>query len=97
MRSLAVAMCALSFVMSGCDELTCGPPEEAEFTCEPVAAGTANTCGAIRFKGTTYGEGNAFPLGCRVRLPECVDAYPDNVQTCDCIMLGDAPQWACPI
>ena len=99
MRSLAMAACATFWLAyaTGCDELTCSPPEEPEYDSAPVALGSPNTCGVLQFQGTTYSTENGYPEGCRVRLPMCVSAYPSNVQTCDCVMLGTELQWACPI
>lgn len=98
-ESIAVGLCLLiGLSLTACDELSCGPPDEAEFACQPVAPGTANTCGSVEWDGETFGEGQAFPTGCRVRLPACVRAHSSNVQTCDCVSLGsEPPQWSCPI
>lgn len=83
--------------LSGCDDNTCGHPDEVEYTCAPVAPGTPNTCGPATFRDMTYGDGMAFPEGCEMRLPMCVETFPEYVQTCECHTSGGAGSWACPI
>lgn len=94
-----VALCALVALScrAACDELLCGPPEEPEYSCTPVAPGTPDTCGGPIFEGEKYDQDKAFPIGCTVRLPTCVSAHASSVQTCDCQVLGDTPRWSCPI
>lgn len=99
MRSLALTVCALlsSGVATGCGD-TCDAPEEPEYDCTPAVSGTANTCGGPMWNGVTYDQDKVFPVGCTVRLPACVGAYPDSVQTCTCGLGGsDPPKWGCPV
>ena len=60
---------------SGCGD-SCDAPDKPEYSCQPVAPGTPGSCSGPMFDGTTYDQDMAFPMGCEVRLPTCVEAFP---------------------
>lgn len=83
-------------VASGCNN-QCGHPDEPEYSCEPVAPGTPNSCGGPVFNDMKYDQDKAFPSGCSVSLPMCVEAFPNHVQTCECSPFEGGMNWVCPI
>lgn len=80
----------------GCGN-ACDHPDEQEYSCEPVAPGTPNSCGGPTFDGMAYDQDKAFPKDCTVRLPMCVSAYPGYVQTCTCSDAFGSLMWVCPV
>lgn len=95
-RAIVLSTFVWLVALNGCDDNACGHPDQVEYSCMPVAPGTPGTCGPLEFRGMTYGEGMAFPDGCRISLPMCVEAFPESVQTCDCSAVSSG-SWACPI
>lgn len=79
---------------------TCSPPDEVEVSCEPLPADSAETgCSGRAYGGTPVPGGDedtVYPVGCEVRYPFCLDAYPTSVAECFCLE-GIAPAWSCPI
>jgi hypothetical protein len=75
--------------LSGCDDDICGAPDQAQYSQPPITPGQDGCQGRAPDTDKTY------PLGTRVRLPECLPAYPSEVATCTCS--GTSPQWTCPI
>lgn len=100
MRALVVGASLWILGSSGCANFfsDCDAPDKPEYSCEPVAPGTPGSCGGPRFDNKAYDEDLAFPRGCEVRLPMCVDAHPEQVQTCTCDYPGNTVvEWSCPI
>ena len=94
MASRAWVVGLLFVSLTGCDGNRCDHPDKTEYSCEPVAPGTPNSCaGGPSFPEMSYDPDKVFPTGCTVRLPECLEAFPDDVKTCDC-MNGT---WECPV
>jgi len=78
----------------------CTPPDEVEISCEPLPAdSTEEGCSGRAYGGTPVPGGDedtVYPIGCEVRYPECLAAFPNNVATCFCTE-GVTPTWTCPL
>jgi hypothetical protein len=82
------------------DAATCMPPAEVEVSCEPLPEGTTEEgCSGRALNGASVPGGDeetVWPVGCEVRYPYCLDAYPMSVASCTCLE-GTAPTWNCPV
>jgi hypothetical protein len=106
MRIAIAALAALGLVagLSGCFITgdTCDHPDQQEISCEPLpATSTAPGCvgrPADGAGGPASHLDDRYPVGCKVRDPVCLVAYPADVMTCTCGDQGDGtPVWYCPV
>jgi hypothetical protein len=77
----------------------CTPPAELTYLCAPLPLGAPDSCagGPSLFDAPKPDLDKAFPVGCEAKLPFCVGAYPNSVQTCYCQNNGSANEWVCPV
>jgi hypothetical protein len=104
MRGFVAALLCCAMVAAGCDDdddNTCGHPDKAMYSCEPVPVGTPDSCtggpGGDFLGLPVQDPDKAFPVGCRATLPICEAYYPGSVQTCDCTGGGMYVGWGCPL
>lgn len=88
------------------DAIVIGDGGVATYTCQPLPAGTPDTCGEAprTFWGWTTSAPPSdarYPIGCGVSFPVQNPYYPGPNQSCECnrVLSGPtgAPTWACPI
>jgi hypothetical protein len=100
----AAAVLAVAVASAGCGIFnTCGHPDEDELSCKALPASSTEPACAGRPNDDAGGPmthlEDRYPVGCVIRFPSCLGAYPDSTRTCSCFSNGPGatPSWVCPI
>lgn len=94
-------LCSAVVGLAACgNDSSCGAPSQTEYSCQPLAQGSAGGCtGGPKFQTLPQPDPDkTFPLGCTATLPLC-STYR-SPQTCTCSQDMQTPSrigWQCPI
>jgi hypothetical protein len=105
MRAAHLAVAAVIAIAPGCSWInTCHHPDEQELSCQALPptsseAGCAGRPGEDIGKPMTHVD-DRYPVGCEIRYPVCLGAFPESTKTCTCgpgFGSGEPPRWVCPV
>jgi hypothetical protein len=102
-RAVVLAMAGATGGL-GCG-VECPAPDKAIYSCQStmVAPGAQGCVGGAQMTsgGGVSDPDKVFPVGCMVRLPYCLGAYPGSVASCTCQETNFSGadsrfSWGCP-
>jgi hypothetical protein len=104
-RAVVLAVAGAAGLLIGCG-VDCPAPEKALYSCQPMSvhSGAQGCVGGAQMTsdGGISDPDEVFPVGCMVRLPYCLGAYPGSVASCTCqetnLSGANSPfSWLCPV